>query len=240
MDHVPMYLHKKYLHDPKFYVYPPFSSMKDCMFKTLTTRNVDTLNAWTMFGLFVFVGAFLMRDLRRKAQWPLLMLSLAVMLHAPISLRYHALRAFSPDVAHRGQRSDIIFIYIHQFLVHIALTVAARIPMCIAVMTWTLFAVITYSVKFTLSNLPAERDATKVSVHRMWIMNAHLIPILLRHGMTTQTIFLFATAIVTYGVHILKIPQRFTKSLKYGYSHEYMHVGLWVIYYMLRKYAERI
>jgi hypothetical protein len=226
---VPAYLRKKHLNDPSCYLLPSsFLNARECAFKTLTTRNVDSYNAWTMIVLMFIVAVCLGIDIR-NTNWQTILFSCAILIHAPFSIGHHIFRAYSLDMSRIWQRRDVIMIYVHQLLVHIALS--SKIPSSISAITSTIFAVMTFQVWDKLKKTAAHEDSTKLARKYLWVFALNIVPLLMYYGVN---LWFIAFLGIVYTIYIGKYPERITRSLKYGYSHEYMHISLLVIYLTLR------
>lgn len=244
---VPKYQRRKHLKKASEYCIGPYNSYCKCAKDTLTRRNTEFGNAWTMIVLLWLTMTDIVHDIddtntsgwtRQQLQASLLC-SFAVGMHAIFSIGNHIFKAHSLHVSRTWQHLDVAFIYIHQCLVHIALLQGSVLPWSVCVLTAAPFILITSRAVQHVITLDRHANASReVGNKYLAVVLFHFIPIMAKmwsHPQKRTSIASLFGIMFTCGVvHKLKIPERFTKSIKYGYSHEYMHIGLWAAYFLSR------
>lgn len=229
LTQVPEYLQKVYIDDVADYVLPPFKSMTECARCTLTTHNIECGNAWTMAIFALILFRLLKSDLNHvKKIWPLILMSVAYLVHTPFSFVYHTLRAYSLQVACALQKWDVIMIFMSQFFVHVSMS--CGIPWTISIITIACFGVITFHIISNINALGPLENSETFGTKMIPIVMLHIVPVVLSRNTHASKIgvlnILWAATIGA--VYKYKIPQRFTKSMRFGIAQEYMHIGLWV------------
>ena len=222
------YLQKKYIDNADEYVLPPYSSLADCAIRTLTTHNIDCGNAWTMAILALIAGYYLKKDTR----WPFIVLSVPIIIHACIAFLFHAFKAYSYDTWCKWGRHDGVMILVAQFFIHVGLH--AGLPWTISILICTAYGLFIYHAITQINELEQNKPAEPIVLQYIPVASLmHWVPVLL----TTWDVKAILTGVahcLTMGaalvMYILHIPERFTHSVKYGTSHEYMHIGLWCSY----------
>lgn len=221
------YLYYPYIKNVTEYNLPPHDSLHDCALKTISSRNIDTGNSWSM-AILSCIAVYKLVTCRK---WRLCIFSSAIAIHAVIAFIFHAIKSYSKEIAVRWAKYDAIGIFITQFCIFFAYN--GHLPWTLSIILCTAYGALIYNIIDAIRSLPKDVFAEPLVVKWMPIMiSLFWVPVLISgSGVPYNVLSIGLIHYVFMGcilyMYLEYIPEKFTKTTKYGLSHEIFHIALW-------------